>query len=115
MSDTELPIVAEGAGDPLDLKGQFLQLLRSTGVSARDDLINAAEQVAEYAADQALQLAPLVADAGFMLAVEAAAENVLMRSGLRIVAQADASDARFVGLLEGGLAIAARAAAAGLA
>lgn len=112
MSDTE---IMTGGGDPLDLKGQFLELLKSNGVAARDDLVNAAERVSEYAAEQALQLAPLVADAGFMLAVGAAAENVLMRSGLRIVAQADATDARFVGLLEGGLAIGARALAAGLA
>ena len=102
------------AGEIPGLKDQLLELLKSEGVASRDDLVSAADRVADYAVEQAKQLVPLVADAGFMLAVEAAAQNVLMRSGLRLVASADASDARFVGLLEGGLAIGARALAAGL-
>lgn len=108
MTDVELPT------SDFDLRGQFLALLKSQGVAARDDLVQAADKVADYAVEQAAQLAPLVLDAGFMLAVVAAAENVLMRAGLRLTAQADATDARFIGLLEGALAIAARALSGGL-
>ena len=108
MTDTEIMM------DDFDLRGQFAALLKSQGVAARDDLVLAADRVADYAVEQSAQLVPLVADAGFMLAVTAAAQNVLMKAGLNLTAQADAADARFVGLLEGGLAIGARALAAGL-
>ena len=111
MSDTK---IMTGEADGFDLKGQFAALLKSQGAASRDDLVAAADKVADYAVEQAEQLVPLVDDAGFMLAVTAAAQNVLMRAGLRLVATADASDARFIGLLEGGLAIGARALAAGL-
>ncbi len=103
-SDDKITMASDGG---FDLKGQFAALLKSEGVAARDDLVQAADKVADYAVEQSAQLVPLVGDAGFMLAVTAAAQNVLMQSGLRLVASADATDARFVGLLEGGLAMAA--------
>ncbi len=112
MSDTEI-ITNEDFS--FDLRGQLVALFKSEGVAARDDLVQAADRVADYAVEQSEQLVPLVADAGFMLAVTAAAQNVLMRAGLKLTAQADAADARFVGLLEGALAIGTRALAAGLA
>ncbi len=99
----------------MNLKEQILELLRGDALAARDDLRAAAEKVATYAAEQAAELALLVDEPGFELAAEAARDNVLMRSGLRLVAQADATDARFVGILEGSLRIGAMALAAGLA
>ena len=110
----DINIITTGDG-VFDLKSQLVALFKSEGVAARDDLVQAADRVADYAVEQSQQLVPLVGDAGFMLAVTAAAQNVLMRAGLKLTAQADAADARFVGLLEGALAIGTRALAAGVA
>ena len=111
MSDIDIMTAKDGG---FDLKGQIAALLKSQAFAARDDLVGAAEKVAGYAEEQALQLVGLVGDPGFMLAVEAAAENVLMRAGVRLVAVADASDARFIGTLQAALAIGAKALARGL-
>lgn len=93
----------------MDLKEQIMNLLRDESIAARDDLMAASEKVAEYAAEQAEQLAEIIGEEGFELAVIAARDNVLMQAGVNLVAQADASDARFVGLLQGAISLGARA------
>lgn len=86
-----------------DLKALFEDAIAETGVSLQ---VGAAE-LAAYAAERSAHLATLVGDPGFMLAVRAERDAVSLRAGITAVQQADAADARIVGVIQGALSFAA--------
>lgn len=65
--------------------------------------------LATYAAEEAKVLSLAISEPGFDQAIKAARDNLAMKAGLAAVVVGDRADARFYGILEGGLAIAARA------
>lgn len=86
-----------------DLKALFQDAIEETGVSLQ---VGAAE-LAAYAAERSAHLATLVSDPGFQLAVRAERDAVALRAGITAVQQADAADARIVGVIQGALSFAA--------
>ncbi len=87
-----------------DLRELFEDAARETGVSLQ---VGAAE-LAEYAAARSAHLATLVGDPNFAMAVRAERDAVALKAGILAVQQADAADARLVGVIQGGLTFAAK-------
>jgi len=87
-----------------DLKALFQDAITETGAS----LQQGAAELAAYAAERAAHLATLVDDPGFQEAVRAERDAVALKAGIAVVQQADATDARILGVIHGGLALAAR-------
>ncbi len=87
-----------------DLEKLLTDAIAETGVS----LQKGAAELAAYAAERSAHLATLVDDPGFQEAVRAERDAVALEAGITAVQQADAADARIVGVIQGGLALAAR-------
>lgn len=79
------------------------------------DLKNASDEFRQFSAQKIVELAACVGQPGYMEAVTAAADAVLEKSISEGITQADAIDARAIGLTFGALNMAARIAAAGAA
>lgn len=87
-----------------DFEAIIEQAVRDTGVSLK----TSTKELALYADDQAARLLSLVGQAGYDEAVIAARDNVVLRAGIASVDQADALQARFIGVLQGALGMAAK-------
>lgn len=83
-----------------DFEKLFSSVVEGTSISAA--------KVAAYAADQAASLAGLVDDPGYHEAVIAARDNVALQAGITASQQADATDSRILGVLEGALFMGAK-------
>lgn len=92
--------------------GEILDDLERAIKATGADLAYPADDVAEYTRATAAKLASAVGQPGFAEALVAARDSVLLFSASEIVEAADAADARFKGLIEGALLVAARFAAA---
>lgn len=73
------------------------------------DLGESAQSIAAYAASRAAYLSTLVALPGFQEAVMAERDNVALRAGIVASSIAKSSEAQLLGVLQGALAIGARA------
>lgn len=82
----------------------FEDAIAETGVSLRAGVV----ELAAFAAERSAYLATLVDDPGFNMALRAERDAVVLHAGITAVQQADQADERFVGLIQGGLALAAR-------
>lgn len=68
-------------------------------------------ELAAFAAERSVYLATLIDDPGFNRALRAERDAVVLEAGITAVQQADRIDRtaeRFIGLIQGGLALAAR-------
>lgn len=88
-----------------DFAAMLIEQLKSAGSSLKDDL----EAVRAYAAERMAHLAKCVGEPGYLEAVKAEAQNVAMEAAARAIDQADATDARLLGIIQGALAIASKA------
>lgn len=90
-----------------ELKGALSSAIAATGASLKQS----AAEVALFTAQRTAHLATLVGQPGFEEAVVAERNSVAMFAGIKAVEEADAADARLLGLIEGVLLVGARAAA----
>lgn len=88
-----------------DLSDLLKDAVNEIGVTIRAELAG----VAAYAAERAAHLATIANEPGFELAVRAERDAVALRAGIGAVQQADAADARVVGIIHGVLLTGARA------
>ena len=91
-----------------DFQALFEDAITETGVS----LQVGATELAAYAAERSAHLATLVGDRGFSMAVRAERDAVALKAGIVAVRQGDQADARIVGIIQGGLSLAAKLIAA---
>ena len=89
----------------VDLLRLILDGVKETGVNLK---ISAAA-LALYTTERAAALSLAIGQPGFEEAVRAERDNVALKGGISAVLQGDAADARFVGLIQGALGLAARA------
>ena len=92
----------------MDIGQEILDLLEGPLRDAGRDIEEGADEIKDYITERAKHLASIRGERGFELAVQAEADNVALRIALSLTAQADAADARIVGILEGALGIAGR-------
>jgi len=97
------PVVMKKVGE------DFLALITSNLTGLGSDLAVSAEELATYSASRAAHLASIMDEPGFSEAVAAEKDNVALRAGIASVNAASASEARLLGVLEGGLVLGARA------
>lgn len=90
------------------IKDEIRTLLQGVVNETGRNLAGSAEDVAQYAAERAQHLARIYDQPGFDLALKAERDNVAMFAGIALVDQADAIDARILGIIEGALSIAKR-------
>lgn len=88
-----------------DLEQLLESAVKDTGV----ELSNTTAEVAQYTLQRSEFLATVVGQPGYQLAVIAERDNVALFAGLNFVAKADAAQQRFIGVIQGALAIAATA------
>jgi len=91
------------------MKEQFLELITDTLEETGTTLQSSADSVAEYAAQRAAHLSTLVGQPGFMLAVRAERDNVMLYAAIQAGENATAADNRMMGLLQGALTLGAQA------
>ena len=94
-----------------ELKTLLKDATTELGVELSGNLVEAAL----YADQRAAYLATIVGQVGFDLALRAERDSVALKLGLETVASADAADYRLVGIIQGVLAIGAKALTGGLA
>lgn len=87
----------------------FVNMIEQAGIETLESVGQSAASIAEYMAERANHLAPLVGEKGFGQAVSVEADSVALRAGLAAVATGDAADARLRGLFEGAIRLGARA------
>lgn len=83
------------------IKAALEAALRETGVQ----LLHSTADVAIYTAQRAAHLSTIVGQEGFDEALQAERDAVCLFAGVSAVKEADAADARIVGLIQGALAI----------
>ena len=93
-----------------EITGLLEQALKEQG----RDLGKSSALVADYARQRANHLAQIHGQPGWERAVKAEAESVLAYGTLQMVDEADAADARLLGILEGTLGLCARLVAGGV-
>ena len=91
---------------------EFTDLIEQAAKDSGIELRAAAREVGVYAASRAAYLAGLVGQAGYDLAWRAETDNVALFAGIRAVREADSKQARFIGVLQGALWMAASGGAA---
>lgn len=91
------------------LKSQLATLLVDQATSAGKELKADLEAVRVYAAARLAHLATCVGQPGYQEAVVAEANNIAMEAAIAAIDQADATDARLVGIVQGALAVGAKA------
>lgn len=84
-------------------------LLKSAQRELKQDLSQSTQAVAFYATQRAALLASNVGQPGFELALRAERDNVALYAGIETTRMADEAQQRFLGILEGSLALGARA------
>ena len=88
-------------------------LLKNTAKEFGKDLNVEFKDLRAYTAARTLHLASIIDQPGFLLAVKAERDNVLLKFALAAVDSADAFDQRVMGIVTGVLSIGARALAGG--
>lgn len=91
-----------------DVTEDFVRLFEDAITETGANVQVRAAELAAYAAERSAHLATLVGDPDFNLAVRAERDAVALRAGISAVQQGDAADARIVGVIHGGLSLAAR-------
>jgi len=89
----------------INLESDFAELLQGISISTAE--------VAAYAAEQAAKLKDLVGQAGYHEAVKAARDSVALKAGIAATQQADATDSKILGVIEGALFMGAKVLAGG--
>lgn len=97
------------------MNNDFMKLLESSLKETGKELSVSLDVVRAEAARQMAQLALAAGEPGYERAVIAARDNVAMVAGLQSVANADAVDARIIGVIQGGLFLGAKAISGGVA
>lgn len=92
-----------------DLKRNMRHLLRDALNETGLELSTSFDEVAAYSIERAAHLATITNDHGFDKALRAERNNVCMMAGLNVADSANALDQRIIGIIQGALAIAARA------
>jgi len=87
-----------------DIQTLLSDFLKETGASFKDG----SDNVAKYAAGRVLHLRNIVGQPGFLLAVRAERDSVMVFAGVRAVADAAHTEERLRGLLQGALMLAVR-------
>lgn len=85
------------------------QLLESVAKEAKLDLDTSSKEVAAYAVQRAAVLATQIGLPGYQQSVIAERDNVALFAGLHAVGLADKGQAHLVSVIQGALAMAARA------
>lgn len=88
-----------------DLEHLLETAVRETGV----ELTQGSKEVATYAAQRAVFLAGLVGRPGYQQAVIAERDNVALFAGISGVNAADGAQQKLIGVIQGALALGARA------
>mgnify|MGYP005813222479 CR=1 FL=1 len=91
------------------MKDQFLDLINDALKESGTTLQSSSDSVAQYAADRAAHLSTLVGQPGFMEAVRAERDNVMLYGAMQAGEQASAADNQMMGLLHGALTLGAQA------
>tara|TARA_R110000822_G_scaffold120633_3_gene254144 strand:- start:7173 stop:7460 length:288 start_codon:yes stop_codon:yes gene_type:complete len=91
----------------MNVAEEFLALIEDAVAETGTDLAETKELVAGYMAERATHLSTIAHEPGFGQAVIAERNNVAMRAGLAISADAAAVDNRWIGMIGGALRIAA--------
>ncbi len=94
---------------PKNIEPDFEDLLEEAAKSTGVELVNGAKEVAAYAAQRAAVLATLVGRPGYQQAVIAERDNVALFAGVSGVDKADAGQQRLIGIIQGALALGAKA------
>lgn len=79
----------------------FEELLRAELRATRTDLADGADELVRYMAERAAHLTTLAGQPGFHRAVVAERNAVALKAGLDATLQAEAADARIVGVITG--------------
>lgn len=95
--------------DPENLKELLKEAVNDTG----RDLSTSLDEVALAMSESTARLALSVGQPGFEMALIAERDIVAIKAGLSAVGSADAIDNRIIGVIQGGLSMAARAIAPG--
>lgn len=96
--------------DDINQIGQdFIDLLKRNAAEVGLELKGDLQAIADYAAARAQHLSESVGEPGFDEALVAERDNVILFSASTAIDRADAVDARILGLVEGALAMGARA------
>lgn len=98
-----------------DIGQNIITLLETAAKDLGATTLSNLEEARSEAQIKALTLAGLVGQPGYEEALVAARDILAMKLGLTAVATADSADAKVLSLLEGLLALAARAMSGGLA
>lgn len=91
-----------------EFKTLFTQFVEDTGASFGASV----DELAIYASEEAARLSSAINEPGFDHLVTAARDNVVLRAALQAVDEADKTDQRLLGLVQGALRFAAAALAA---
>lgn len=92
-----------------DIAQEFVDLLKTNAVEAGKNLADDLNAVRDYAATRMAHLSTIAAEPGFRQALIAERDNVALMAAGRAIDEGDAFDARLVGIVEGALAVGAKA------
>lgn len=87
-----------------DLKQLLDDVVKETGVQLKTSTV----ELATYTAERAVHLSGLVADPDFLVAVRAERNALWLKASHTAVENADAAEARVIGVLQGALTMTAR-------
>lgn len=93
----------------MDIKTQLQELLQRTLAEQGIDLQSGKQELAEYTAARLALLSQLVGTDYFAEAVIVERDNILLKAASLCTTQADETDRRVLGIVEGALTIAAAA------
>lgn len=93
----------------LDTKKQFRQLLEDAVKETGADIEESLDTVVLFMSERALHLSTIAHEPGFTQALRAERNRVAIHAGLSVAEDADSSDHRILGLIQGALALAAGA------
>lgn len=87
---------------------QLIDMLEGHAQQAGRELVSDLQAVRDYAAIRIEHLSSIVAEPGFVEALEAETDSIALKAAGRAIERGDAFDARIVGIIQGTLATAAR-------
>lgn len=94
---------------PSDIVKDLVTVLERAARESGVDLAASGRDLALYANERAAELVAAAGEPGYDRALDAARDAVLLYAAGRAVDAADAADARLIGVVEAGLAVATRA------
>lgn len=96
----------------MEVAEEFKRLLEDAGARLGREFQGDLDEVKLYASERMLHLAAIIAEPGYAEALLAERDNVALKLGMASVGAADRIDRELLGLIAGGLGVAARALAA---